>query len=268
MPPVESPTLLAVQWALLLCGAVVLWRKGLSADARKAPRELLPWSEPWGDFFLFLWLVFCGVLVTQFAATHWLKGLSLKADSRLILDGVSLHAGMLGGILLFKLGFAGRDGGTLPGFGNPLLTGAATFLAALPVVYAVGYVWQNLLVLCGIPAEPQELIRLFAEARSPGPLALMIVLATVIAPVTEEIVFRAGIFRYLRTRLPRWAAILAPACIFGAVHFNLESFAPLVTLGVIFSLAYERTGRITTTIVAHGLFNLFSIGIVLAGVTE
>ena len=87
----------------------------------------------------------------------------------------------------------------------------------------------------------------------------MIVLATVVAPATEELIFRAGIFRYARTRLPRWAALLLPACLFAALHNHLASFAPLVVLGLVFSLAYERTGRIGTAIVAHALFNLYSV---------
>jgi membrane protease YdiL (CAAX protease family) len=35
---------------------------------------------------------------------------------------------------------------------------------------------------------------------------------------------------------------------------------------VIFSLAYERTGRIAVPIIAHGLFNLNTIILILAGV--
>ena len=71
----------------------------------------------------------------------------------------------------------------------------------------------------------------------------------------------------MRTRLPRWAALVIPSCLFGALHGNLASFAPLVALGIIFSLAYERTGRIATTMIAHGLFNLNTIALILCGVT-
>ena len=89
----------------------------------------------------------------------------------------------------------------------------------------------------------------------------------IIAPLTEELIFRAGLFRYLRTRVPRWIALLAPATIFAALHSNLVAFVPLLLLGVLFSLAYERTGRISVTIVAHSLFNLHTILLILAGVT-
>jgi membrane protease YdiL (CAAX protease family) len=38
-------------------------------------------------------------------------------------------------------------------------------------------------------------------------------------------------------------------------------------LAIVFSLAYERTGRIGTTMIAHALFNLNMILLVLVGVT-
>jgi membrane protease YdiL (CAAX protease family) len=99
----------------------------------------------------------------------------------------------------------------------------------------------------------------------------MIALAVVIAPLNEELVFRAGIFRYLRTRIPRWAALLLPALTFAALHVNwqnlqgLSSLAPLVVLAIVLAIAYERTGNIGTSIVAHACFNLNTIVVILSG---
>jgi len=56
--------------------------------------------------------------------------------------------------------------------------------------------------------------------------------------------------------------------LFGAAHTSLSSFAPLVVLGLVFSFAFERTGRIGTTMVAHGLFNLNTIILILSGITN
>ena len=137
----------------------------------------------------------------------------------------------------------------------------------MPIVAVVSIGWQFALDRCGLPAEPQDLIGIFAHTKSRALLVFLTVVATVIAPVTEELIFRAGVFRYARTRLPRWAALLAPACLFAALHQNLASFAPLVALGVIFSLAYERTGHIGTSMVAHSLFNLNTIVLILSGAT-
>ena len=113
---------------------------------------------------------------------------------------------------------------------------------------------------------------MFANVESPTLLVIMIILAIGTAPVTEELVFRAGLFRYFRTRMPRWLALTAPALLFAVLHVNwqtlegLASVGPLVMLAIIFSLAYERTGRIGTSMVAHGLFNLNTIMLIFSGV--
>ncbi len=71
--------------------------------------------------------------------------------------------------------------------------------------------------------------------------------------------------------MPRWLALVAPALLFGALHVawksldGLGALAPLAALGIIFSIAYERTGRIGTSMVAHGLFNLNTVVLIFAG---
>ena len=120
--------------------------------------------------------------------------------------------------------------------------------------------------------EQQDLIGMFANVESPTLLAIMILLAIVTAPISEELVFRSGIFRYFRTRMPRWIALAVPAAFFALLHVNwdtlegLASLGPLVMLAVVFSLAYERTGRIGTSMVAHALFNLNTIMLIYSGV--
>ena len=57
------------------------------------------------------------------------------------------------------------------------------------------------------------------------------------------------------------------AIVFGALHGNYVAFLPLVAFGVILSLAYERTGSILVPMVAHSLFNLNTILLVIAGVS-
>ena len=90
-------------------------------------------------------------------------------------------------------------------------------------------------------------------------------LAVGIAPLVEELLFRAGLFRWLRTRTSRPASLLLPALIFASLHGSLAALAPLLVLAVILSLAYERSGHVLTPITAHALFNLNTLLIILAG---
>lgn len=263
----ETPALLVVaaELVILFAGCLLLWRHGLSPAARAQTPVLPVWDLKTSDFLLFIWLVVCGGLLVQVAAVPALKFAKLDATANLILAGGAFHVGMLLGYVAFHqlrrtvgAGSAARQ--------SVIVAGLATFALALPTITGASLAWQFLLKLLGIDAQPQDLIGLFAAAKSLPLLALMTAVATVLAPVTEELVFRAGFFRYCRGRMPRWAALTLPSVLFAGLHANLASFVPLALLGMVFSLAYERTGRIAVPIIAHALFNLNTIILILAGV--
>lgn len=251
----------------MLVGIGLLWRCALRAEAplRRQTKALLRWEASLGDFLLFLWLVVAGGTLGSVGGSLAIKAKPLPPDANIAIVTAAGQLGMLLGLLIHHR-FFDRGRTETANSKNFLFTGTVTFLISFPLAMATSFGWQALLQLLGIPAEKQDLIRIFHEADSTFFLGTMIVLACVGAPVVEELVFRRGIFRYARTRLPRWAALLVPAALFGALHGYLASFAPLMVLGIIFSIAYEHTGNIRTSMVAHALFNLNTILLVLAKV--
>lgn len=269
--PVLIPQVLGmVELALLLAGCVLLWREGVSPDARersvRAADAMPLWNLSPSNLLLLLWLVIAGGLLAQSLVVFGLRSFGFGSDAKLVIAGGAFHAGMLAGILSFRA-FCNRDYARPTPAPEPhgvFASAFATMLIALPVLTAVSLVWQRLLELGGMKVEAQELIGIFADTDSPTLIATMVLLATVIAPVTEELLFRAGLFRYARKRFPRWVALTVPSLLFAALHANLASFAPLFVLGLIFSLAYERTGNIAVPIIAHGLFNLNTIAMIFA----
>jgi membrane protease YdiL (CAAX protease family) len=96
----------------------------------------------------------------------------------------------------------------------------------------------------------------------------MFVVACVLAPMMEELLFRAGLYRFCRQRLGRVAALLISGTLFGAIHANWAGFLPLSVLGVMLALVYEATGSIRVSIVAHAFFNLNSILMILSGISQ
>lgn len=151
--------------------------------------------------------------------------------------------------------------------------GAGVFIIVRTILIPVSLGWDWLLDILRVPVADQDLVQLFRNETSAQRLALLVFIAAVIAPVFEEIIFRGALFGYCRARMPRWLAIVLPSLIFAAVHMdkasglpNMRSVLPLFLLAVIFSIAYERTGRIIVPIVAHGLFNLSTIVLILLGV--
>ena len=266
MPPPATSTVLAIEFVLLIGGLVLLWRHGLGPASRTKPALLPAWDVSLSDFFLFIWLVMVGGFAGQYVIGLYLKHHPMDVPHQLIIGTAAMHGGMLLGMAGYRFTFAraqARLGFALPG---ALSSGLATFLISLPVLTAVSLVWQLLLKFCNYTIKPQDSVDLLRHTDSLTLKVTLVSVAILVAPISEELLFRAGIFRYVRTRLPRWIALLLPALLFALLHLDLGSFVPLVALAVVFSLAYERTGNIGTTMVAHALFNLNAALLVLAGV--
>lgn len=274
MPSSTAYLAAGVEIALAIAGAVLLWRLFLSPAARAAstPPRLARWEISLPDFLLFSLFVVCGSVAVAILASALAKGFGVRGDAMTVTAGAGAQLGMLGGALIFwSRSDRGRPraGTVAPGV---LVSGAITFLISLPLLLLSAKVWELLLKQLNLPTERQSLIAMFANAESPLMLAIMITLAVVIAPLTEELVFRAGLFRYLWGRAPRWLALTSSALIFASLHVNwstlegLTSLVPLVVLAMMFSIAYEKTGGIGTSIVAHALFNLNTVLLIFSGV--
>ncbi len=83
--------------------------------------------------------------------------------------------------------------------------------------------------------------------------------AIVVAPVAEELFFRAFFYRALRNRMRVWAACLINAAVFSSLHVQYLAvpwaFAIIVVFGVAACLLYEYTGSVFGPIAMHAAFN-------------
>jgi membrane protease YdiL (CAAX protease family) len=199
-----------------------------------------------------------------------------RSGIQVVLFGLGFHGIALVGWPLFQAGrrYAHSDYGAPPppspkarrlGWRALLWQSVLTLLLALPLLTLASAAWTALLELLGIEAKPQDLIGVIGAVESPAVLIAILLVACVLAPINEELLFRGVVFRAVRQRLGRGIALTASGLIFGAMHFNLAGFVPLALLGVILALAYEHSGDIRVPIVAHALFNLNTMIVVLSG---
>ena len=272
--------------ALLPIGIVLAIRLVARREQRSRwfrTSQMTLWPVTLTEFALFLLLVFfCGLLLqagTRLALGPTIAHARDRAGLEVFAYGAAVHGGALVGWLLFP---AVRrrlywEYGALPPappattslpWSRVVLLAAGTLVMALPVLEAVSFGWTSLLRKIGLPNEPQDLIAIFSNTRSPLVIAGMFLVACVVAPLNEELIFRAGLFRFCRQKLGRNWALLISGCLFGALHGNWAGFLPLALLGAGLALAYEATGDIRVTVVAHGLFNLNTILVVLSGLTQ
>jgi membrane protease YdiL (CAAX protease family) len=76
-----------------------------------------------------------------------------------------------------------------------------------------------------------------------------------VAPVTEEIVFRGVILRGFLRRFTVPQALLCSALLFGAIHLNPWQFVSASGLGVLFAWWFARTRSLVPSLIGHALVN-------------
>lgn len=130
--------------------------------------------------------------------------------------------------------------------------GVILLLAAWPLIALAEGITQTLL---GGGSSKQEIVDLFNSSRTIQQRVMIIVLAVVIAPISEEFIFRFFLYGVVRRYLGIVVALVFNALLFAAAHTHLPSAAPLFVLGCCFTLAYEWSGSILVSMAMHSLFN-------------
>lgn len=85
-------------------------------------------------------------------------------------------------------------------------------------------------------------------------------LLVLVAPLTEELLFRGLVFRGLLGRHRMWTAAFLSAGLFAGAHLNPWQFSSALVLGVVLAWFYLRTGSIALCIFGHAVAN----GLVMA----
>jgi len=132
--------------------------------------------------------------------------------------------------------------------------------------YAAFFPWFliSLIALLGISAwfhyepPPHPLIHVFLEEenRSPWIFYGAILLASVVAPILEEIFFRGFCYRFLRGYCGAGYAIVFSAALFAALHGSWFTLIPIFVLGAGLARLYEKRGNFIACWTFHLLHNI------------
>jgi membrane protease YdiL (CAAX protease family) len=218
-----------------------------------------------GDFLLGLVV---GLTLSSLLAALWL---AVTGDKDLGLGGqavsqLGLWTGMVGSVVLASkrkgTGSLAEDFGfraRWSDIGLGALVAFAIQLLALPLLALL------LRPLLGQPKVSGPVQDLMDRSRGVAFLGL-VVSVSVCAPLVEELFFRGLLLRSLRRRVPDGAAIALCALAFGLAHGSaLPADAVVLVIlslsvfGAALAYVAVRTGRLGPGIVAHALFNLFTI---------
>lgn len=101
-------------------------------------------------------------------------------------------------------------------------------------------------------------------------IAMIVVLGiavVLIAPLSEELFFRALLFRGLRGYWRLLPSMAVSGLVFGAFHGNVSVVLPFAFIGALFAWGYEESDSLVTPILAHMLVNgvSFALSVAMAG---
>ncbi|TYS64202.1 MULTISPECIES: CPBP family intramembrane glutamic endopeptidase [Bacillus] len=225
--------------------------------------DQLNWKkqDPWGwrEFILLMLLEFIIVigvvkLIVQPLYAEWLKD-DLYAGT---LTGLTIAVILMAGVYFIALrpkrlswreagvkAFSSKDWKLIGLYSVGLLIGAVIIVV---LTSFIGNSWEN-----SKTEAMQQNVTFFT-------VLIAFISAAVISPIYEEIFYRGFLYRWLRTRMGLTGALLLSSLIFTIIHIPTYNVMPVNFFsGILFALAYERTGSIWPPVLIHGLTNGFMV---------
>jgi membrane protease YdiL (CAAX protease family) len=142
-------------------------------------------------------------------------------------------------------------------FGSGLRDGLAGLLLAIAAYAAYLAAW-----IIAAEAAP-EFVRHAGNSQlvTPNLYLGIVIAASLVNPVFEELFVSGYIISALKTSTSAWTAVNVSVAVRLLYHLYQGSFGVLsvVPIGLIFAWWYARTGRLWAVIVAHAMFDFFSL---------
>ena len=134
----------------------------------------------------------------------------------------------------------------------------AAFALAPPMLWFVAFLARH-----GVEPPAQRVAEAVLLAGTPGGLAACAAAVLLVAPLGEEMLYRALLLRGLRARLPAAAAIPLAALFFSALHLSPAHAPGLFLVGLLFCALYDR-GSLALSFGAHAAFNAVNLALLLS----
>ncbi len=201
--------------------------------------------------------------------THWLKGWD-RSDLEL-LSAVCAAVGFQGATLILVAVMLRQCRVTWDeafGLYRDARRAVTTALAWAPGIVVValllGYGANVLMTLLGNEPEPQAAVQMLQNTDSLLHRCVLGFLAVILAPVSEEVLFRGMIYPTIKQLGFPHLALWGTSIVFAMTHANLMAFVPLIFVAVMLTWLYEKTGNLLTSIVAHAVFNLVNFVVLIS----
>ncbi len=267
--PIEA--IISIVILLIIGCSALLWIKKLlgGKEIEDAEREpLAAWPIGWTNFLIFVCALIVGIFFMQILVGALFADVIKAADEELtmsmaILSVCILHIPMLAVFFGLRRAYPLHYSGSLNckrlSFAQALPRAIVLFVRFVPIIWIASLIWGGLLYLLEVEAPAQPLVTLFSETSNLTGLILLTLFAVVLAPISEELIFRGCLFRFLKSKTNISFAFLISGALFALMHANLATFVPLMVIGILLAYVYEEEGNILVPICFHACFNAFSL---------
>lgn len=250
-------------FTLLTVGIVLLGSGKLKPKMHKPSRGGSVFLETYGVFVgAFLVYILIATMIDHYPSLHQYGVFILPAQWILL---VTVFWGLIRGMNFSRWRHAiGLYGGRQ--IFKEISCGVLAYLASVPL-FLLGTLVTLLLfflkeVLFPSGGEetipPNEIFEFIANGDTVS-IILLLTLATIWAPICEELIFRGALFRHLRGYLHWTLAALGSAVLFAFMHSYGPLFVtPLIVLGFMFAFIRHWRGSLIAPMTAHFVHN-FSV---------
>lgn len=142
-----------------------------------------------------------------------------------------------------------------PTLRRSLLLALGTIAVALPAALLLNEASLRIILLFQDKAQMQPTMQILEVSLGLLRRTVFGFTAIVVAPLVEEILFRALLYPTIKELGYPRAALFGTAFLFAAIHVSVVTMLPLFFLAIVFTMLYEKTGVLLAPIVAHSLFN-------------
>jgi membrane protease YdiL (CAAX protease family) len=246
-------------------------RAPLVAATRRPPA---PWRVRDALLVMAAGLVFLLVTLVTTTGAAQLQGLSPSdSDAKAAISSVVFAAfylfllWMIHVIIAHRYRVGWRQLGLRPVSWQWLAAAVPFMCALLTLTYVL--LLRGATVLFGKPEQwPAPLTSTAVHATQIPALEVLVILTYVLlAPFTEELLFRGVFYQALRRNMGMPGSVLLSALLFAGMHLSIVLFIPFTILGVVLALVYERSGSIIPTILVHACNNGIIL-LIVAGATS
>jgi|GEM_PF-1690655 len=143
------------------------------------------------------------------------------------------------------------------------LNGLYYYLLFLPILFVVTAFSFYIFKAINFTPEPQEIILLYLRTDSFYLMFIIFFLSCIVAPFSEELIFRGMIYAGLKQRFSIPLSMILSSLIFALLHNEIFVMAGLFAFGIFLSYLFEKHKNLWLSISVHFFNNFFTTVIIL-----